>query len=327
MRHERRVVTSIHGSMSPSKRSARAEAPRGESFERGVVLRATGGFFRVRAESGDFDCRMRGRLKKHRIDTDIAVIGDEVEIDIRESIVESVLPRRTRFSRLHPTSRGRPIEDVLVANLDRLLIVMSASLPKMNPRLLDRFLVIAEHNDVEAVIVANKMDEPESSDAKERFGVYETIGYQVAYVSAHRSDGVESIRELVRDRISALTGPSGVGKSSLINAIAPDLGLLVGEIGQYASKGRHTTRVAELHPLPFGGFLADTPGIRELASFQISPRELAHGFREMRAFVGQCGFSDCLHRSEPDCAIRAAVKAGEIRAERYDSYLRQLAGE
>ncbi|UJR84766.1 ribosome small subunit-dependent GTPase A [Sandaracinus amylolyticus] len=297
----------------------------------GRVLRATAGFFRVRTAEGDIECRMRGRLKKERADTDLAVIGDLVSIEKSgdTGVIVEVEPRGTKFSRLHPTSRGRAIEDVLVANLDQVLLVFSASLPRMNPRLVDRFLVVAEHNDVAAAIVATKMDEPEAHDARERFGLYERIGYPVLYTSAKEGVGVDAVRARLAGRISALTGPSGAGKSSMLNAVQPGLALAVGEIGDMVRKGRHTTRVAELHPLEgeSDGFVADTPGIRELASFEIPPRDLARCFVDLRPFLGDCAFGDCVHDREPDCAVRAAVERGEIAAERYDSYLRQLRGE
>lgn len=303
----------------------------------GLVLRATAGFFRVRTDAGELvECRMRGRLKKERASTDLAVIGDRVEIERvalehggATGVIARVEPRRTRFSRMHPTARGRAIEDVLVANLDQVLLVFSASLPRMNPRLVDRFLVIAEHNDVAAAIVATKMDEPEAADARARFGPYERIGYPVLYTSARTGEGVDAVRALLAGRISALTGPSGAGKSSLLNAVQPGLALAVGEIGDLVRKGRHTTRVAELHPLAGdeGGFVADTPGIRELESFEIPARELAHCFPELRPWLGRCAFADCVHDREPTCAVRDAVRRGEISAERYESYLRQLRGE
>jgi ribosome biogenesis GTPase / thiamine phosphate phosphatase len=297
----------------------------------GRVLRATAGFFRVRTAEGDLECRIRGRLKKERADTDLVVIGDDVVLERSgdTGVIVSVEPRRTKFSRLHPTSRGRAIEDVLVANLDQVILVFAASLPRMNPRLLDRFLTVAEHNQVGITIVATKMDEPEAADAHERFGVYERIGYPVLYTSARQGVGIDALRALLAGRISALTGPSGGGKSSLLNAVQPGLSIAVGEIGDLVRKGRHTTRVAELHPLDdeAGGFVADTPGIRELASFEIPPRDLARCFRELRSHVDGCAFGDCLHDREPDCAVRSAVQRGAVSAERYDSYLRQLHGE
>ena len=305
---------------------------------RGIVLRSTAGFYRVRTDDGRVvECKMRGRLKKERARTDLAVIGDEVEIDPQHAVIDAVMPRRTKFSRLHPTSRGtgreqswesgRTTEDVLVANLDRVLCVFSASTPRMNPRLVDRFLVVAEHNDVEPWIVANKMDEPEAHDAPERFAMYERIGYRVLYTSAKTGLGIDALRSGIEGRITALTGPSGVGKSSLLNAVQPGLALAVGEISELLHKGKHTTRVAELHPVLGGGFVADTPGIRELASFAIPPRDLARCFPELRGPMEQCGFSDCLHDHEPQCGVREAAQRGEIDPARYDSYLRQLHGE
>jgi ribosome biogenesis GTPase len=228
----------------------------------GRVLRATAGFFRVRTASGDLECKLRGRLKKERADTDLAVIGDDVEVERtaeREGVIVGVLPRRTKFSRLHPTSPssrgrgGRVVEDVLVANLDQVLLVFAASLPRMSPRLVDRFLVVAEHNRIDAVIVATKIDEPEAEDARDRFGPYEALGYPVLYTSAHRGDGIEALRERLAGKISALTGPSGTGKSSLANALQPGLSIAVGELADSVRKGRHTTRVAELHPLESEG--------------------------------------------------------------------------
>lgn len=299
---------------------------------RGTVLRSTAGFFRVRLASGELvECRMRGRLKKERASTDLAVIGDEVAIERTgdTGVIAEVMPRRTRFSRLHPTSRGRAIEDVLIANLDQVLLVFAASLPRMNPRLVDRFSVVAEHNRVAALIVATKMDEPEAADARDRFGPYERIGYPVLYTSARTGEGIDALRAVLGGKISALTGPSGAGKSSLLNAVQPGLSLAVGEIGDLVRKGRHTTRVAELHPVEgeAGGFVADTPGIRELASFEIPPRDLASCFPDLRPFVRECAFGDCLHDREPECGVRQAMQRGDVSAERYDSYLRQLHGE
>lgn len=294
---------------------------------RGIVLRATAGFVRVRTPAGDFECRVRGRLKKTPRSTDIVVIGDEVELERQHdgtAVLVAVLPRRTKFSRLHPAARGRRREDVLVANLDRVLVVFSAALPRMLPHLLDRFLVVAEHERIEAAIVATKLDAPEACDARERFGPYEAIGYRVLYTSAHTGEGIEEVRALLAGRLSAVTGPSGVGKSSLLNAVQPGLGLAVGEIGHKLGEGRHTTRVAEIFALEGGGFVADTPGIREMASFDVPARELGRCFPELRPHLGRCAFADCLHDREPDCAVRDAVARGTIRTERYESYLRQL---
>jgi ribosome biogenesis GTPase / thiamine phosphate phosphatase len=297
---------------------------------RGVVLRGTSGFYRVRTAEGVFDCKLRGRIKKERANTDLVVLGDEVEFEPTGpgvGVIEEVLPRSTRFSRLHPTSRGREIEDVLVANLDRLLVVFSASTPVMNPKLLDRFLAIAEWNHITPIVVANKIDAAVRNEAERAFSPYRDLGYALVFTSVRTGEGIDALRALLSSGISALTGPSGVGKSSLANALEPTLSLNTGAISLKLDKGMHTTRVAELHPLAAGGWLADTPGIRELAGYRIPRTDLARCFIEMRRLIEACAFNDCVHHKEPGCAIRAAVGEGGISQQRYESYLRQLAGD
>lgn len=297
----------------------------------GRVLRSQSGHVFVDTGEGVLRCSLRGRLKKERkARTDLVVIGDRVEVTPvaeGEGVIEAVLPRENRFARRQPGPRGAYKEDVLVANLDRLYAVFSASTPPMNPRVLDRFLVVAELDDIPASIVANKIDEVSREEAERAFGPYAELGYPVLYTSVVDGTGLDALRSELTDRVSAFVGPSGVGKSSLLNAIAPGLGLAVGEISETLDKGRHTTRVAELHPLPSGGWVADTPGIREIASFRLPEAELAGCFPELRSFLGACRFASCRHVSEPGCAVRDAAERGDVRAERYDSYLRILRGE
>lgn len=297
----------------------------------GRVLRSQSGHVFVDTGEGVLRCSLRGRLKKERkARTDLVVIGDRVEVTPvaeGEGVIEAVLPRENRFARRQPGPRGAYKEDVLVANLDRLYAVFSASTPPMNPRVLDRFLVVAELDDIPASIVANKIDEVSREEAERAFGPYAELGYPVLYTSAVDGTGLDALRSELTDRVSAFVGPSGVGKSSLLNAIAPGLGLAVGELSETLDKGRHTTRVAELHALPGGGWVADTPGIREIASFRLPEAELAGCFPELRPFLGACRFASCRHVSEPGCAVRDAAERGDVRAERYDSYLRILRGE
>jgi len=295
---------------------------------RGRILRAQSGFFQVQTADGVLECRLRGRLKKEWQGTDIAVIGDEVEVTAvapGEGAIEAVIERQSRFSRRQPGSRGLWKEDVLIANLDQVMLVFACDSPPMNPRLLDRFLVIAEYNQIAAVVVANKVDLVGVESAQALFGDYAGLGYRVCYVSAESDYGLAALRECLQGQISIFTGPSGVGKSSLLNAIQPGLRLATGDVSNVLNKGRHTTVVAELHPLegPQGGYVADTPGIRELAAWSIPTDELDWCFREFRPFLGECEFNDCSHTHEPGCAIRAAVAQGDIAAQRYDSYLRQ----
>lgn len=303
------------------------------ALEEGVVLRSTAGFFDVLLPSGVVRARLRGRLKQVKQKTDLCVIGDRVRVAQNENgsvTVEEVLPRRTVFSRQHP-ARGGHREDVLIANLDVLVIVMAFEAPPFVPRMIDRFLVIAEHNGVEAILVANKLDLRIEEDdyIDDALALYEGLGYRTFRTSTEDPDdpGIAGLRAALVGRVSAFSGPSGAGKSSLVNCVEPGLELRVGSTSEAHGKGRHTTRVATLHPLTGGGFIADTPGIRELASFEIPDAQLAQCFREFRPFLKQCGFRSCKHLSEPGCAILAAVESEDIDSERYESFAKLLLGE
>ena len=298
----------------------------------GTVLRAQSGFFWVKTDAGVLECRLRGRLKKERQSADIAVIGDMVEVTPLPhdtGVIEAVAERHSKFSRKQPGSRGAWKEDVMVANLDQVLVVFACARPQPHVRMIDRFLVIAEYNEIEPVIIANKVDLVGEQEAHHLFAVYERVGYRVHYVSARTGLGVETLREQLDGRISVVSGPSGVGKSSLLNTLHPGLNLNTSNVSQTLNKGRHTTTVAELIPLASqgGGYVADTPGIRELALWRIPSDELAWCFREMRPFLGQCDFNNCTHSHEPGCAVRAAIDTDDVSPERYDSYNRMLAGD
>lgn len=213
-------------------------------------------------------------------------------------------------------------EQVLVANPDQVVFVFSIRQPRPSLRKLDRFLVVAEMNELPAIICVNKMDLASPEEARETFGIYDAIGYPVIYASAVTGEGLQALREALRDKISVLAGSSGVGKSSLLNAMQPGLGLRVREVSEATQKGLHTTRHAELFDLDGGGYVADTPGIRALALFDVEPHELDAYFRELAPLVADCQFSDCTHRHEPNCAVRRAVEEGRIAPQRYESYLR-----
>ena len=299
----------------------------------GIVLRARSGFYTVRLDDGSLlECRLRGRVKQDRGNSDLVVIGDRVAVAPLadgDAMIEAVEPRRTRFSRRQPGPRGSWKEDMIVANLDQVLVVFACADPMPHLRMVDRFLVVAEHNQVEAVVVANKVDLVGLPAARGLFAGYEAIGYPVHYLSAREGIGVEELADRLVGRVSVVTGPSGVGKSTILNAIQPGLRIETGEVSETVHKGRHTTTSAELHPLSAagGGYVADTPGLRELGLWQVPPEELASCFPEMRDYLGQCGFNDCRHISEPRCAVLAAVAAGRISAERHDSYRRLLLNE
>jgi ribosome biogenesis GTPase len=195
--------------------------------------------------------------------------------------------------------------------------------------MLDRFLVIAEANELPAIICANKLDLASAALAQALFAVYEQIGYRVIYASAESGEGIDELRELLTGAVTVLTGPSGVGKSSLLNALHPALNVQTGDLREFLHKGRHTTRNAQLYALPFGEntFVADTPGIRELGLYEIEAQSLGFYFREFVPYIHDCRYPNCTHDHEPECAVRAAVEAGKITAARYDSYLRLLHGE
>ncbi|MGD8584845.1 MAG: ribosome small subunit-dependent GTPase A [Chloroflexota bacterium] len=296
----------------------------------GLVVKAQSGFFTVETSDGRLVvCQIPGRLKQEKQDTALVAAGDRVTIRVNadgSGLIESVADRRSVLSRARPAPDKRSIlsdqEHVLVANPDQVILVFSIRQPRPSLRKLDRFLVVTEMNELPAVICVNKVDLVEPGQAREAFALYEEIGYQVLYTSAKSGQGIDALRDLLQGRISVLAGSSGVGKSSLLNAIQPDLGLRVREVSEATEKGLHTTRHVELVPLDIGGYVADTPGIRALALFDIEPDELDGYFREIAPLVAECQFSDCTHRHEPRCAVRAAVADGRVSAERYDSYLR-----
>ncbi len=293
----------------------------------GTVLRAQSGFFWVQTDAGMLECRLRGRLKKERQSSDIAVIGDLVEVkqvSPTTGAIEAVEPRRTKLARRAAGTKGIWSEDVLIANLDQVLLVFACASPDFHPRMLDRYLALTESSELETVIVANKLDLVSLERARELFGEYERIGYPVIYTSTRQGTGIAELQARLGGRISVVTGKSGVGKSSLLNVVQPGLGLATSEISDAIDKGRHTTRVAELIALdlPGGGFVADTPGIRELGLWQFPLDELDWCFREFRPFLNECYFSSCTHTHEPDCAVRAAMAAGQISDDRYQSYMR-----
>lgn len=318
--------------MTPSSADPAAPAIAAPARATGTIMRAQSGFFWVQTPHGLVECTLRGRLKRERQATDIAVIGDAVEVSLvtpTEGAIELVLPRRSKLARRAAGNRGAYKEDLLVANVDQVFLVFSCAQPELAPRMLDRYLVICEQSELEPVIVAAKADLLPPAEAHILFDRYARIGYPVIYTSVHSGQGIDQIRERLAGRISVVTGKSGVGKSSLLNAIDPRLNLTTSAVSRLLGKGRHTTTVAELLPLdlPGGGFVADTPGIREIGLWKMPPEDLDWCFRELRPYLGDCYFAGCTHIHEPHCAVIAARNAGAIDPDRYESYVKLRLGE
>ena len=315
-----------------------------ETLLRGIVVRARGHHYDVRVlrqTEGDEArplpgnelrvCEVRGRLLQERGRDTLVAVGDYVWIVPEgkdRGRIEQVEERHSVLSRQHP---GAPVpaEDVILANPDQVLVVFAVAEPEPHLRMLDRFLVIAEANELPVVICANKVDLIPQEQAEALFGLYAQIGYRVLFTSTETGAGLDELRAVLLDQVTVLTGPSGVGKSSLLHALQPSLNVQIGDLREVLGKGRHTTRAAQLYELDFGTntFVADTPGIRELGLYEIDEQSLGFYFREFVPYIHDCRYPNCTHDHEPDCAVRAAVEAGAISPARYDSYLRLLHGE
>lgn len=295
----------------------------------GIIIRSSSGFYTVHTPSGDVTCQMRGRLKEQRLNTSLAAVGDKVQISLLadgSGVLESILPREKAFFRLAPTARGE-FKQVMLANPDQVVLVFACASPDPSFRMLDRFLVITEKQQIQVVVVANKTDLVGMQAAKSMFAVYPGLGYRVILTSAKDDTGVEELKQALIGKTSALSGPSGVGKSSLLNRIQPKLGLKIGALKELTQKGKHTTVVRELFPLDGGGFVADMPGLRTLSLWDTQPEELDGYFPELRGLVENCQFSDCSHSSEPGCAVKQAVESGKVNSQRYESYIRLRQGD
>jgi ribosome biogenesis GTPase / thiamine phosphate phosphatase len=298
-----------------------------EQSLQGLIIKAQSGFFTVETGQGFIVCQLRGKLKQGRATGDIAAIGDRVEIALLadgSGVIEEVEERKQAIVRLDPRPQGN-YQQVLLANSDQAVFVFACAHPDPRLRMLDRFLVIAEKQKIPAVIVANKIDLVD--DPEEIFGSYETIGYRVLYTSTKTGAGIEGLKTILTGKVSAFAGPSGAGKSSLLNVMQPGLGLAVNEISKAMNKGKHTTVTRQLFPLAGGGYVADTPGWKSLALWDTQPEEIDAYFPELRELVQHCQFSDCTHTHEPNCAVLAAVKAGRVHPERFESFLRLRAGQ
>lgn len=277
----------------------------------GVILKALSGFYYVDIGHGEpVACRARGKFRHQKV---VPLVGDRVKItqlDDGTGMVDEIYPRKNEFQR------------PAVANIDQLIIVASEAIPVTDPFLIDRMTAIAEYRDCESVICINKCD---LAPADELHEIYTKAGFRTLRVSAETGEGLDTLREIMRDKVSAFTGNSGVGKSSLLNALQPGFRLQVGEVSTRLGRGRHTTRHVELFRLEDGAIVADTPGFSSFDTERMEltrKEELETTFREFRPYLGECRFVGCAHVREKGCAVLAALERGEIQPSRHDSYVR-----
>ena len=275
----------------------------------GRIIRSLSGFYEVQTDSGTVTCRGRGSLRRGH---ETPLTGDMVEISVEKGkgMVEKILPRKNRFIR------------PAVANIDALVIFAANTNPVTEPFLIDRVAAIAGDREVSVILCVNKCD---LDPAVDLIRIYEHAGFQVIRASAETGEGVEELRQLIKGKLVAFTGNSGVGKSSMLNRLCPELGLATGEVSEKLGRGRHTTRHVELYALGEDTFVADTPGFSSFDTDQMEvllKENLQYAFPDFEEHLGSCQFHDCTHRKEPGCAVRQVVENGEIEASRYDSYLR-----
>lgn len=298
----------------------------------GIVVKSTGSHYLVRTGKGEvIDCVLKGKLRLDgRKTTNPVAVGDKVDIENENegTVISNILPRKNYIIRKSINLSKQA--QILASNLDQAILVATLVSPRTSLGFIDRFLVTAEAYSIPAKLVFNKADilnEELLALQQEIIDIYTKVGYECFVVSSVNGKDLDKIKTLLKDKTTLLSGHSGVGKSTLINAIEPKLNLKTGEISAAHSKGMHTTTFAELHELSFGGFIIDTPGIKELGLVEMKKEEVGHYFPEIRERMNDCKFNNCLHENEPKCAVKAAVENGEISEERYTSYLGILNGE
>jgi ribosome biogenesis GTPase / thiamine phosphate phosphatase len=281
----------------------------------GTVLERDGSTYRVATDVGEVRAVLRGKVKR---DSPHVVVGDRIHLEPEPTGdvygVVSVEPRTTLLERRVPEGRGtRPV----AANIDEVFVVTATVDPAPIPQLIDRLLVVAEANSIQAAVVVNKVELDPGRELIERC---RAAGYSVYPTSAKTGQGIDEFKQALAGKVSVVTGPSGAGKSSLLNAVQPGLKLRIGEISAKVRRGKNTTVSAVMLPLDAGGYLVDTPGFSEVGLWGVVPRELPTCFPEMRPFIGNCRYADCRHMTEPGCRVKEAVEAGKIRADRWESY-------
>lgn len=297
-----------------------------------LVYKSTGSWYTIKNEAGEFfNARIKGKFKIDDItSTNPIAVGDIVDAekeDIAEEsvIIHNIYPRKNYITRQSP--HNKHLHHIVAANLDQSILLATLKDPKTSTGFIDRFLVASEAYHVPAIIVFNKSDlfkEKEKGKFEEIKMMYEKIGYQVLLMSLNENTGVDEVYDLLKNKTTLISGHSGVGKSSFINLIFPELLLKTQDVSGWSGKGLHTTTFAEMYDLPFGGKIIDTPGMREFALMDIEPQELSHYFPEMKELINDCRFNNCMHIDEPGCAVKSAVEEGKIATMRYISYLNIL---
>ena len=300
------------------------------NVKKGIVTKSTGSWYEVWTEAGDtINCRIKGKFKLNGLKvTNPVAVGDEVGFYIENEVeqtgmIKKIFPRRNYVVRSSPR-RAHHLH-LLAANIDQAMVIVTLTQPNLKPGFIDRFLLMTEPFDIPAYIVVNKSDLYEGEDLELYEGlkfIYERIGYQVLLVSAIENQGIEELKAVLKNKTTLLSGHSGVGKSTITNAISPVLELRTKQISDYSGKGQHTTTFAEMFELDFGGKLIDTPGIKSLFFTNLEPQDVAHNFREFFEFSKNCKFSDCLHINEPKCAVKDGIENGKISGLRYANYIK-----
>lgn len=297
----------------------------------GIIIRSTGSYSTVQIPDGtSVECRLKGRFRMDGIKTtNPLAVGDRVsffmESEKGSGVITVIHPRNNYIIR--KATRLSKVSHIIASNIDRLFVVASIIQPRTSTGFIDRVLVTAEAYHIPATIVFNKIDicdEPAKLLLEELMQLYANIGYGVLALSARTGEGLDALKEALTDKVSLFTGHSGVGKSALINAIEPRLSIRTGIISESHNKGKHTTTFAEMHRLSFGGYIIDTPGIKEFGLIDFARQEISERFPEMRERMHDCHFANCTHVHEPGCAIMQAVESGEIHSERYHNYLGML---